>query len=998
MPLQLKFDPNQQYQLDAIQAVVDVFDGLPAFPSQTGLSFDVVPNVPPGYTLNEEWLRDNVSWVQEGNGIQSEGLLPRLTVDDGIVLDGAGVDSHRYPSFTIEMETGTGKTYVYLRTIHELRQRHGFHKFVIVVPSIAIYEGVVKNYQVTRSHFASLYGNETVDLIRYEGSRLSALRHFATSTSVSILVMTLASFNSKSNVIYRASEKLPGQRLPFQYIQETRPILILDEPQNMGTQRAKKALRALHPLFALRYSATHRETPNLVYRLTPFDAFRLNLVKMIRVDAVTERENWNLPYLALEEIARKGNRWTAQVRTRINDRGRTRESEIVLRQGDRLQAKTFREEHAEYVVSEIHAGEGYIEFENGQRLNLYERVGPSRTEVFRVQIEQTIQEHMARQEQLLDQGLKVLSLFFIDRVANYVDDDGIIKHLFDEAFDRIKTNYPHFAKLEAREVRDGYFAKRHVKGTKDEEEFVDTPIEEKDKKKPDREAEKVTFQLIMRDKERLLSLDEPVSFIFAHSALKEGWDNPNVFQICTLNQTRSEMKKRQEIGRGLRLAVNQDGERVFDEGVNVLTVVANESYDEYCQRLQTEYEDAGQDAPPKPTRAKRAPAQRNEALFQDQRFRNFWTRLTQLSRYEINIDAPTLIDLCVERLNNERKEFFKLKPVLVVERGGYVVTKFGLTLIGVTNKSAHMKITVDTTSGAHTEFDRPDFTVRDKLEKYCRDERLRDYQITSIVADDWSPRVEFGNGEKLNVGQTLSFQSQAGQVPVKRAKLAPEQTYPVFNLIDRAAKETGLTRSTLNTIFRQISPHRAGMIFKNPEGFSGWFTGIVRGALADHMMDKMTFSVPGGGKREELEKLFPPVKEFPQRELIEAGSAGLYDQVQVDSEVETRFVAHRVRSDDKVILYFKFPPSFRIPLPKIVGSYNPDWGILRWTEDNKMVLQLVRETKGAMDPRQLQFAHERRKVAAAKKHFHELGIDYRVVTDEIVDWWEEEEEQPEIGL
>jgi len=993
MPLQLKFDPNQQYQLDAIQAVVDVFEGMPTFPAATGLSFDVAPNVPLGYTLNEEWLRDNVSWVQERNGIQSEGLLPQLAVDEGIVLDGAGVDSHRYPSFTTEMETGTGKTYVYLRTIHELRQRYGFHKFVIVVPSIAIYEGVVKNYQVTHSHFASLYGNETVDLIRYEGSRLSALRHFATSTSVSILVMTLASFNSKSNVIYRASEKLPGQRLPFQYIQETRPILILDEPQNMGTQRAKKALRALHPLFALRYSATHRETPNLVYRLTPFDAYRLNLVKMIQVDAVTERENWNLPYLALEEIARKGRKWRALVRTRINDRGRTREGEVVLRQGDRLQAKTLREEHAEYVVSEIHAGEGYIEFENGQRLNLHERVGPSRPEVFRVQIEQTIQEHMARQEQMLDQGLKVLSLFFIDRVANYLDDDGIIRRLFDEAFNRIKTKYPHFAKSQAHEVRDGYFAKRKKKRS-DEEEAIDTSS----RTVAERKAERATFQLIMRDKERLLTLGEPVSFIFAHSALKEGWDNPNVFQICTLNQTRSEMKKRQEIGRGLRLAVNQDGERVFNEGVNVLTVVANESYDDYCRKLQTEYEHAGQDAPPKPTRARRSKAQRNEALFRDQRFRHFWTRLTQLSRYEINIDAPTLVSLCVERLNNERKEFFKLKPVLVVERGGYVVTEFRLTLKGVTGKSAHMKITVDTTSRAHTEFERPDFTVREKLEKYCRDERLRGYQITSIVVDDDSPRVEFGNGEKLHVGQTLTFRSVAGQVPVRRAKLSPEQTYPVFNLIDRAAKETGLTRATLNAIFRQITPHRAQMVFKNPEGFSSWFTGIVRGALADHVVGNMTFSVPGGGRREELEKLFPPIKEFPQRELIEAGSTGLYDQVQVDSEVETRFVTHRLYSDDKVILYFKFPPSFRIPLPKIVGSYNPDWGILRWTEDGKMVLQLVRETKGAMDPRQLQFAHERRKVAAAKKHFHQMGVDYRVVTDEILDWWEEEEEQPEIGL
>jgi len=986
--LQFKFDPNQDYQLEAIQSVVDLFEGLPRFSAEFALGDEVVANLPKYESLDESWLYENLYAVQERNGIARNTLLPHLIVNEGMVLEGVGNDSWAYPSFTIEMETGTGKTYVYLRTIHELRKQYGFRKFIIVVPSIAIYEGVVKNYQVTKSHFASLYGNETVNLIRYEGSRLSQLRAFASSTFVEIMVMTLASFNGVKNVIYRASESLPGERLPYQYIQETRPILILDEPQNMESKRSQEALRTLHPLFALRYSATHKTTPNLVYRLTPFEAYRRNLVKKIQVDGVTERENLNQTYLALEEISRKGRRIRATVRTYINDHGRTREGDVTLYQGDDLHAKTVREEHTGYVVSEIHAGEGYIDFENGERLRLHEQMGPTRPEIFRAQIRRTIEEHMERQEKLHNRGLKVLSLFFIDRVANYVEDDGIIKCLFDEEFDRLKGRYPYFAKYEARQVRNGYFAKRKKKGSA-EEEAIDTA----GKNKAEREAEKAAFVLIMRDKERLLSFDEPVCFIFAHSALKEGWDNPNVFQICTLNQTHSDMKKRQEIGRGLRLAVNQEGERVFEEDVNVLTVVANESYDRYVSLLQTEYEEAGQNAPPKPTRAGKAKAHRSEALYQSDLFRNFWERLSQLSQYVIHIDTPSLIASCVERLANSKTS---LKPVVVVERGEYVVTNYELTLESVSGKTAKIKVAAASTSGTESMF-RDTYKMRADLAKLHNDERLRGFKIVEIVDDGEASRVIFGNGQELALQRPLRFHSESGQKPYERVQLAPEQNYPVPNLLDRAARETGLTRPTLNRIYVGLPEHKKRMIFKNPEGFVGWFISTVRSALADHIVDNIDFVVTGG-EQADLERLFPKEKEFPQKELIPGGEYALYDQVQIDSGVEMHFVEDRLRPDDKVVCFFKFPPSFRIPLPKIVGNYNPDWGILRWSDDRReIMLQLVRETKGVEDPRQLQFAHEQRKVAAAKKHFNELGVDYRVVTDKTADWWEPEEKEPSLG-
>jgi type III restriction enzyme len=494
-------------------------------------------------------------------------------------------------------------------------------------------------------------------------------------------------------------------------------------------------------------------------------------------------------------------------------------------------------------------------------------------------------------------------------------------------------------------------------------------------------------------KERLLSFEEPVSFIFAHSALKEGWDNPNVFQICTLNQTVSEMKKRQEIGRGLRLAVDQTGERVFDEDVNVLTVVANEGYERYVSLLQTEYEEAGQVAPNKPTRKGKATAQRNDAVFQMKEFREFWERLSQRSHYSIEVDTPELIDLCIERLVNDTTS---LKPVIVVERGEYVVTEYRMTLLSINDRQARIKVEAASTAGQTAMFEQP-YELRDDLAKLHNDERLRGFKIVELVTEG-VPKVAFDNGQELTQVQPLLFRSEAGQRPVERSQLAPTETFPVPNLLDRAARETGLTRATLRRVFDGLPERKRALLLRNPEGFVGWFIGVVRGALADHVVSRLSFVVMGNGDGRDLEQLFPPEKEFPQKELVAGGQRALYDQVQVDSGVEIGFVEKRLRIDDKVVCFFKLPAAFRIPLPKVVGSYNPDWGILRWSEDGEhLLLHLVRETKGAEGPRQLQFAHERRKVAAAKRHFRELGVDYRVVTDETADWWEPEDEQEEFS-
>lgn len=994
--IRIQFDANQKHQLDAVESIVRLFEGLPFHaPASFKLGNEIVPNLPQYENLSENWLYENVRAIQQEAGLVTD-LAGMLDTDEGMVLDGAGVESWRYPNFTVEMETGTGKTYVYLRTIYELRKRYGFSKFIIVVPSIAIYEGVIKNIQITRDHFSAQYENERINLLQYEGSKLSQLRAFATDPGVQVLVITLDSFNKASNVIFKPSERLPGERLPYQYIQETRPILILDEPQNMGSEKSKEALRTFHPLFALRYSATHKETPNLVYRLTPFDAYRLNLVKKIQVFGVTERENFNQPFLGLEAITVDGG-IRAKVRTYVEDHGRVREAEVTLRHGDDLFAKTHHDMHqGGYVVTEINAAQGFVEFENGLHLSLNDSLGPSRPEIFRAQIRKTIEQHFEMQERMLKKNIKVLSLFFIDRVANYTASNGIIRRIFDEEYEKLKKRSSHFSQWNAEEVRSAYFAEYR-------NQAIDTLEDNEGRQsKEEREAEKAAFELIMQRKERLLAFydgkDElkKTSFIFAHSALKEGWDNPNVFQICTLRQTTSEMRKRQEIGRGLRLAVNQEGVRSFDEDVNILSVIANESYQSYAARLQNEYVEAGQAAPPPPTNPGKTKAHRNDAIFEGtQAFKDFWAKLQRHTRYCIHVDTDDLVERCVERINNRPTP----QATIVVEKGIFVVTEYRVDLVSLSIDSCKLKITKRDTLG-NENIVTQSFDKRADLPKLLKDDRLRGYKIVQIIPDGDAPRVVFGNGEQIFQHTPIRFQSEQGQRPKPEAVMTPKESYPVFNLIDRAAKDTGLTRPTINHIFRCLTERKKQSIFANPEGFAGMFISEINNALADHIADRIEFVVEPAPTEwvYDLEDLFPSEKEFPQKELVQASSAGLYDQVQVDSDVESRFVQYRLNKDDEVVFYFKFPPIFKISLPKILGNYNPDWGIARYGPDRKLILELVRETKGKEELEGLQFPSEKRKIMCARKHFQAIGVDYRVVTDQVVEWYKPGEGQLELGL
>ena len=992
--LHLKFDPNQEYQLTAINSVVQLFDGLSRYQSAFTLrspdSNEIVPNLLPDESIYEDFLLENLNAIQRQNQIPESR---ELEVDDGLVMEGVGYESWRSPSFTIEMETGTGKTYIYLRTIYELRKNYGFNKFIIIVPSIAIYEGVRKAFQITRSHFHSLYGNEVVNLISYDGGQLGRVRDFATSSFTQIMVMTVASFNSITNNLYKHSEKLPGERIAYQYIQETRPILILDEPQSIdNTEKAKEAIRTLHPLLTLRYSATHKIKPNLIYRLTPVDAYRQNLVKKIQVVGISEEENLNRSTLILDSVTKSP--ITAKVKTLVEEKGTIKEAVITLRQGENLFDKTRREEHRNgYRVEEISAAKSdeFLLFENTLTIRLEENLAPSRPEIFRLQIRETIKQHMETQQKLYPKGIKVLSLFFIDRVANYTSDNGIIRIIFDQEFEELKTKYPYFQKYSTEQVREGYFA------TKTTKSGVEIAIDTEGKNQEQREAEKKAFTLIMQKKEQLLSFDEPVSFIFAHSALKEGWDNPNVFQICTLNQTVSEIKKRQEIGRGLRLCVDQTGTRILDEDINVLTVIANDSYENYAATLQNEYINDGEEAPPKPKRPQQSKVKRKDELFNSDDFQDFSTKLGQRTKYQISVNTEELIEKCINSLN--AVEF--PEPKVVLTKGRFVLTEYIILLESVHDSKAAIILQTRSTevnqdNNAFIHVDRKS-TIKagNDLSKIFKDPCLRGFKVLEIIDKGDNSVVKFADKEQteLTKYQPINFTSEKGQTPDRTTIQTLQDTYPVFNLIDRAAKETKLTRATLNRVFQGMSEDSKKILFRNPEGFTSTFIAKITEVATSHVVGNIEFTLDIGQLPLQIDELFPPEKSLAQKELIPAGERGLYDQVQIDSDVEQRFVQYRLLHDKQVVLYFKFPPSFKVNFPKVIGNYNPDWGIIRKGNNGKHILQLVRETKGRTDDlEKLRFAQEPLKIECAKKHFQAIEIDYRVIDDTIEDWWANEKE------
>ena len=989
--VKIHFDPDQEHQVLAIEQTVRLFDGHPRYEVSDLSAGETIGNLAPGYDLERGWLEDNLKRsVFDYNERAKQRRLSqiknpaRIVYEEGFPLKVGPEENYAfsrdYPAFTVEMETGTGKTYAYLRTIYELRKQYGFRKFVIVVPSRAIYEGTASAFRGTREHFKALYGNETTNLVPYDSSQISKLRGFADRPSTEILVMTIQAFNTAARKIYKPTEKLQGERLPFEYVADTRPILILDESQNYLTKRSKQALLTLNPLFALNYSATPVKKPNLIYRLTPGDAFRRNLVKRIEVLGVEESQSANdsqLFFTFSDPQSGYGLGVDAEVNTVV--KGQLVRKTLTFRKDDDLFEKTGNAAYRGIVIDEIDRGRGVVIFTNGEELHLNDpgRSTISQRDRFRVQIEETVRIHMQKQQQLIRAGktIKVLSLFFIDRVANYVPEDGLIKVLFDEAYRKVSLDFGHFKGQEPARVRAGYFAQK--KGV-----AIDTAIEEGDKKASDKAAEKEAYRLIMEGKDELLSFNEPVCFIFAHSALKEGWDNPNVFQICTLNETRSERKKRQEIGRGLRLPVDQNGIRDFDANSNILTVIANESYDKFAAQLQHEYQETGDTAPPPPSNARRKAAKRNDSLFTSAAFRSFWNKLMQGTDYTINVDTEEIVRRCVEYLNNQTLP----EPKLTITRGKFVVTTYRITFADISLTGlAKVEIERETTNRDKT--DRYELWVKkgDQLDE--KDDNLKGTRIIAVDEAGADSTIAFADRGSLRLSDTLEFSTQKGQQATERNVALGDRTYAIPDFIQRAADATHLTRRTLVRILRGLHPDKVAKIERNPEGFSTLFVSSVKEILADHIADNVEYKLNGKRKDDrDIEVFFPATLKYPQKEIVDGGPGSLYDHVQYDSEIERQFIQLKLNEDPNVVCFFKFPPKFRIGTPRIILNYNPDWAVIRKNDDGYQ-MELVRETKGNADTSKLQYSDEKRKIQCAEKHFALLGVDYRVVTGREDVWW-----------
>jgi type III restriction enzyme len=880
--LKIRFDAGQQYQLDAVNAVVDVFDGqrggssldlsLRVGEGPLGDEFNEVGGTGNLLTLSDETILDNVRGIQERNGIEA-------------------VDSLEGMNFTVEMETGTGKTYVYLRTIHELHKRYGFTKFVVVVPSVAIREGVLKNLEITRDHFRGLYDNVPVDYWAYDSRRVTSLRQFATSNQLQILVINIDAFNKASNVIHQEIDRMAGRR-PIEFVRAAAPIVVVDEPQNMESDQSRKAIEGLNPLCTLRYSATHRNLYNLLYRLTPVDAHELGLVKQIEVDSVLDEPDFNRPYVRVEEIKATKSKVTAKLAIDVMQKnGPKRKTVTVGKNTSLFDLSGGREMYADYVVDRIEAGHRYVEFTNGVTLDEGDAQGTHKDDLMKAQVRETVKEHLEKELSLRrakDQGalqnrLKVLSLFFIDRVANYATEDGKIRQWFVEAYEE-ESGKPRYKSLNLPDVENahgGYFATDQSGAAKDT--------------RGNTKADDPAYELIMRDKERLLSPDEPLRFIFSHSALREGWDNPNVFQICTLNETRSEVKKRQEVGRGLRIPVDETGERVFDASYNRLTIVANESYVEFAKALQTEIRDeTGVDFSGRTKNARdRRTASLKGGWELDADFRELWERIKYKTRYRVEYDTDKLIQKAAEMLRDSMAPIEA--PRIVIRKGALSFEEFEEK--GVT---------------------------------------------TSMLSADEAD----GLGESVRIPDILGH----------------------------IQRETELTRGTIARILMESG--RLPDVTKNPQQFLDRATKEIRNALDDMMVDGIKYEHVAGQEYEM--RLFEDKEITSYVEKMVATEKSIYDSFPLDSTPEQNF-ARDLNTREDIKFFLKLPNWFKVETP--IGTYNPDWAVVKQPTGGEEKLYLVRETKSSLDPNDRR-ADENAKIKCGHAHFDSLPtkVDFKVVT------------------
>ena len=986
--MKIQFDANLDYQRDAIESVTGVFAGqeicqtnftvAPLQSWEEGSLFHGTQEDTLGIgnrlRLLDEDIHANIRKIQLKNGLApSEDFGSK----DGINL-------------TVEMETGTGKTYVYLRTVFELNRLYGFTKFIVVVPSIAIKEGVQKSLEMTVTHFKELYENVSFDSFTYDSSKLSDVRNFATSPDIQIMVINIDAFRrsfadpekeNKANIIHRAHDRMTGAK-PIEFIQQTNPIVIVDEPQSVDTTpKSKDAIASLNPMCTLRYSATHVEKHHMLYKLDSVDAYEQKLVKQIEVAGIDVKDGHNKAYIKLLSVNNKKSPISAKVEIDARQKsGSIKRKIVTVTSGaDLLDAKYSggRDIYDGYIIEDIDCTEGseYISFTSKPEfLKLGQALGETDPDEFkRLQIRKTIEEHLDKEVRLRPQGIKVLSLFFIDKVANYraYDEDGNPQKgkfalVFEEEYDRA-IRKPKYSQLfegadldtAAQGVHNGYFSVDKKKDSSGNEMVKDSSGKTA--------ADESAYSLIMKDKEKLLSFDSKLKFIFSHSALKEGWDNPNVFQICTLNETSSVIKKRQEIGRGLRICVNQDGERVHGFAVNTLTVMANESYEQFAEQLQKEIEN--EEGIKFGVVEKHLFANivvpvddHNHEYLGTEASKQLWDHLQSEGHIDSKGKVQNSLKVSLKNGTLALPEAFQSHAAQIVS----VLKKVSGNL-NIKNRDDKAKVSLNKAVYLSPEFQalwdrikykttfRVDFDSSALTEK-CAEEIKINLQVGKARFTYRKAKTEIDRGgvHTQQVQETTSvYESRAFDLP---------------DLITYLQNETNLTRRTIVAIINKSG--RLESFKNNPQKFIEQVGNIIKSQMRLFIVDGIKYQKIGddqyyGQELFETNELFGYLKN----NMVKAEKS-VFDHVVYDSDIELEFASAFERNED-IKLYAKLPSWFKIDTP--LGGYNPDWAVLI-EQDGKDKLYFVVETKSTL------FSVERRpeenaKIKCGNAHFEALGDD-----------------------
>ncbi|RIM45578.1 MULTISPECIES: restriction endonuclease [Staphylococcus cohnii species complex] len=1028
MELQYK---DQQFQIDAVNAVTSVFKGQPkqtstAYMMDIGNEENMMLDITNGFknhpiSLSNNELLQNIKTIQKDNGLLTDDKLIKMKIggkDKSTKID----NSRESLALSVEMETGTGKTYTYIKTMIELYNKYGWSKFIIVVPSIAIREGVAKTFESTADHFKRDYGVAIRSFI-YNSKQLDKIEAFANDAGINVMIVNTQAFNARGADARRIDmvlDQFRGRR-PIDVIAATNPIMIIDEPQSVlgnGTKSELNATRVglakFNPLFFINYSATHRDNYNMIYRLDAVDAYQKKLVKKIAVKGIEiSGSNASSGYLYVESIVEKPNLKVRVQFEKILATGKIIKSSKLLDRGDNIYQLSGEIEsyHSGFIVSEINAVEQFVEFTNGLKLHVGEVVGNTNDDdLRRIQIRETIHSHLDKEARLFKRGIKTLSLFFIDEVVKYknydaVDNKGSYAVIFEEEYENIvrdllvdtflDNDYREYLERELtsiNKVHAGYFSV-DKKG-----KLANSKIKRGSEASDDASA----YDLIMKSKERLLSFDEPVRFIFSHSALKEGWDNPNVFQIATLRQSSSNIKKRQEIGRGLRLSINQNGNRQDEEflgekevhQVNVLTVIANESYETFARDLQSEIADA----------VKNRPKLVEPKLFEGR----------ELVVNDVSEDVSSIMTVD----NTQAAEIWaSLKSGDIITKDKQVSDNYKvmsseeqiMTIQNILDEE-YQKFALPIQKLINSVYDPKDLPIENENKRTTL-KLIKEKYASSEFKDLWSKinrksyyTVDFDDQEIID--KAIELINKELTVTALKAHITEgnmttndiEATFTVdkkfsidiysptnnvkYDLIGEVAKNVGLLRKTIGQILSGIHSEQFAKYKTNPENFIVQVSSIINSVKSQNIVSHIIYNKLDEVWDEDAVFVDSDIQGIMGVNVFEA-KKHLYDKIRIDSETEKRF-ANELDVQQNVEMYVKLPGGFYINTP--VGKYNPDWAIVL-NEPEQKHIYFIAETKGVSENIEMSLKGvENAKIESARQHFK--VISNNEVTYNVVDSYE----------